>query len=129
MKALFLEYYKIRRRKSMGDADAFFLAAELGWASMSMSISISRSADNATWEALIFSLSSMNGLFLPILSAIVVSRICDMEHKGDTWKNADDHFCRTPDGLCRQIRLCRKSAPLRHSGPSCFFYCRLRHVP
>ncbi|MFD2876663.1 ABC transporter permease [Paenibacillus rhizoplanae] len=70
----------------MGDADAFFLAAELGWASMSMSISISRSADNATWEALIFSLSSMNGLFLPILSAIVVSRICDMEHKGDTWK-------------------------------------------
>ncbi|WP_036725462.1 ABC transporter permease [Paenibacillus sp. FSL R7-277] len=85
MKALFLEYYKIRRRKVWAML-TLFLAAELGWAAMSMSISISRSADNATWEALIFSLSSMNGLFLPILSAIVVSRICDMEHKGDTWK-------------------------------------------
>ena len=28
----------------------------------------------------------MNGLFLPILSAICVSRISDMEHKGNTWK-------------------------------------------
>ncbi|WP_039787203.1 ABC transporter permease [Paenibacillus riograndensis] len=85
MKALSLEYYKIRRRKVWAML-TLFLAAELGWASMSMGISISRSAANATWEALIFSLSSMNGLFLPILSAIVVSRICDMEHKGDTWK-------------------------------------------
>ncbi|GGG02941.1 multidrug ABC transporter permease [Paenibacillus albidus] len=85
IKALVLEYYKLRRRK-VWVMLTLFLAAELGWASMSMSISISRSAENATWEALIFSISSMNGLFLPILSAIVVSRICDMEHKGDTWK-------------------------------------------
>jgi lantibiotic transport system permease protein len=85
MKALILEYYKIRRRRVWAML-TLFLAAELGWASMSISISISRSAANATWEALIFSLSSMNGLFLPILTAIVVSRICDMEHKGDTWK-------------------------------------------
>ncbi|WP_341347175.1 ABC transporter permease [Paenibacillus sp. FSL H3-0469] len=84
-RALFLEYYKLRRRKVWAMM-TLFLAAELGWAAMSISISISRSADNAAWEALIFSLSSMNGLFLPILSAIVVSRICDMEHKGDTWK-------------------------------------------
>lgn len=33
-----------------------------------------------------FSISSMNGLFMPIMSAVVVSRICDMEHKGSTWK-------------------------------------------
>lgn len=65
---------------------SLFLAAEMIWASMSMSISISRSAANASWEALIFSIASMNGLFLPIISAIVVSRICDMEHKGNTWK-------------------------------------------
>ena len=85
MRALLLEYYKLRRRRVWAML-TLFLAAELGWASVSMSISISRSTSNASWEALIFSLSSMNGLFLPILSAIVISRICDMEHKGDTWK-------------------------------------------
>ncbi|WP_315370824.1 ABC transporter permease [Paenibacillus xylanexedens] len=85
MKALSLEYFKIRRKK-IWVMLSLFLAAEMIWASMSMSISISRSATNASWEALIFSIASMNGLFLPIISAIVVSRICDMEHKGNTWK-------------------------------------------
>ncbi|ETT42292.1 ABC transporter permease [Paenibacillus sp. FSL K6-1122] len=85
MKALSLEYFKIRRKK-IWVMLSLFLAAEMIWASMSMSISISRSAANASWEALIFSIASMNGLFLPIISAIVVSRICDMEHKGNTWK-------------------------------------------
>lgn len=85
MKALSLEYFKIRRKR-IWVMLSLFLAAEMIWASMSMSISISRSAANASWEALIFSIASMNGLFLPIISAIVVSRICDMEHKGNTWK-------------------------------------------
>ncbi|MBT2764260.1 ABC transporter permease [Paenibacillus sp. ISL-20] len=85
MNALSLEYFKIRRKR-IWVMLTLFLAAEMVWASMSMSISISRSAANASWEALIFSISSMNGLFLPIISAIVVSRICDMEHKGNTWK-------------------------------------------
>ncbi|RCX23723.1 hypothetical protein DFP94_1011325 [Fontibacillus phaseoli] len=85
MKALSLEYFKIRRKR-IWIMLTLFLAAEMVWASMSMSISISRNASNASWEALIFSISSMNGLFLPIISAIVVSRICDMEHKGNTWK-------------------------------------------
>lgn len=85
MKALSLEYFKIRRKR-IWVMLTLFLAAEMAWTSMSMSISISRSEANASWEALIFSISSMNGLFLPIISAIVVSRICDMEHKGNTWK-------------------------------------------
>ncbi len=53
---------------------------------MIVSMSISRNPNNAGWEPLIAMLSSMNGLFLPIISAICVSRICDMEHKGNTWK-------------------------------------------
>lgn len=85
IKALALEYFKIRRKK-VWVMLTLFLVAELVWASLSMSISISRSPENASWEALIFTLSSMNGLFLPIISAIIVSRICDMEHKGSTWK-------------------------------------------
>lgn len=85
MKALSLEFYKIRRKK-IRIMLLLFLAAEMIWASVSIGISISRSAANASWEALVFTFASMNGLFLPILSAIVVSRICDMEHKGSTWK-------------------------------------------
>jgi len=80
-----LEYFKIRRKK-IWLMITFFIAAELLWAFMSTSMSITRNPDHAVWESVFFSISSMNGLFMPIISAIVVSRICDMEHKGATWK-------------------------------------------
>lgn len=38
------------------------------------------------WEDLIVGPATMNGLFLPILAAVIASRICDMEHRGNTWK-------------------------------------------
>lgn len=80
-----LEYYKLRRKK-IGLMLLSFLSVEMLWAFLSISRSIAKNPDHAVWEALIFNISSMNGLFLPILSAIIVSRICDMEHKGATWK-------------------------------------------
>lgn len=80
-----LEYFKIRRKK-IWIMMILFLVVEMLWAFMSISLSITRNPDHAVWESVIFSISSMNGLFTPIISAIIVSRICDMEHKGDTWK-------------------------------------------
>lgn len=85
MKAVSLELYKLRH-KHLFLMVTLFLLVEIGWAFMATSMSIFRNPDNAGWEPLIAMLSSMNGLFLPILSAICVSRICDMEHKGNTWK-------------------------------------------
>lgn len=85
MKAVSLEFYKLRH-KHLFLMVTLFLLMEIGWAFMATSMSISRNPNNVGWEALIVMLSSMNGLFLPILSAICVSRICDMEHKGNTWK-------------------------------------------
>ena len=38
------------------------------------------------WENLIVGPAAMNGLFFPILSAVLASRICDIEHRGNTWK-------------------------------------------
>lgn len=38
------------------------------------------------WEDLIIGPAAINGLFFPILAAVIASRICDMEHKGNTWK-------------------------------------------
>lgn len=85
MKAISLEFYKLRH-KHLFLMVTLFLLVEIGWAFMAVSMSISRNPNNAGWEPLIAMLSSMNGLFLPIISAICVSRICDMEHKGNTWK-------------------------------------------
>lgn len=85
MRMVGLEWYKLRH-KHLFLMVTLFLFVEIGWAFMAASMSISRNSDNARWELLIAMLSSMNGLFLPILSAICVSRICDMEHKGNTWK-------------------------------------------
>lgn len=80
-----LEYFKIRR-KGIWLMMVLFLSVELLWVAMSISLSISRNPGHAVWESILFSTASMNGLFMPILSAIIVSRICDMEHKGATWK-------------------------------------------
>lgn len=85
MKTLGLEYFKLRRKKIWLMMIAF-LVVEMLWAFMSISRSIASNPDQAVWESVIYTIASMNGLFMPILSAIVVSRICDMEHKGDTWK-------------------------------------------
>lgn len=85
IKLLGLEYFKIRRKK-IGIMMILFLVVELLWASMSISRSIANNPDHAVWESIFFSISSMNGLFMPMITAVVVSRICDMEHKGSTWK-------------------------------------------
>ncbi|MEC0245917.1 ABC transporter permease [Paenibacillus chitinolyticus] len=85
IKTLGLEYFKIRRKK-IWTMIILFLVVEMLWAFMSISRSIAGNPDLAVWESVFFSISSMNGLFMPIISAIVVSRICDMEHKGATWK-------------------------------------------
>lgn len=85
MNLLRLEYFKIRRKK-IGIMILVFLAVELLWTFLSVSRSLARNPDHAVWESVLFTIASMNGLFMPILSAIVVSRVCDMEHKGNTWK-------------------------------------------
>ena len=85
MKAISLELYKLRH-KHLFLMVTLFLIVEIAWAFMATRMSISRNPDNAGWEPLVAMLASMNGLLLPILTAICVSRICDMEHKGNTWK-------------------------------------------
>lgn len=85
MKTLILEFYKLRRKRIL-PMITIFIGAEILWAFMAISMSMNRNPESVKWEAIIAVISSMNGLFLPIISAIVASRICDMEHKGNTWK-------------------------------------------
>jgi len=85
MRTIILEFYKLRRKHILSMI-TIFIGAEILWAFMAISMSMSRNPESIKWEAIITVISSMNGLFLPIISAIVASRICDMEHKGNTWK-------------------------------------------
>ncbi|WP_178019495.1 ABC transporter permease [uncultured Paenibacillus sp.] len=85
MKSVCLEFYKLRR-KHIFLMSLAFLTVEMLWAFTATQIAVSRNPQHGGWMPLLMTLASMNALFLPILSAICVSRICDMEHKGNTWK-------------------------------------------
>lgn len=85
MKTVILEFYKLRRKRILSMI-TIFISAEMLWALMATNMSMNGNPESVKWEEIISIISSMNGLFLPIISAIVASRICDMEHKGNTWK-------------------------------------------
>lgn len=85
MKTINIEFYKLRHRRVFLII-TIFLLVEILWMAIVTNMSISRNPQYAVWELVITTLCSMNGLFLPILSAVCVSRIVDMEHKGNTWK-------------------------------------------
>lgn len=85
MNSIRLELFKMRH-KHLGTMVALIIIVEIAWAYMSVSMSISRNPGMVGWKDIIMTIASMNGLFLPIICAIAVSRICDMEHKGNTWK-------------------------------------------
>ncbi|AJS58187.1 ABC transporter permease [Paenibacillus sp. IHBB 10380] len=85
MKMIGLEFFKLRR-KHLFLMISLFLCVELAWAFMASSMSISRNPNSVGWDGVLVMIASMNGLFLPIISAVVASRICDMEYKGSTWK-------------------------------------------
>ncbi|EJL20647.1 ABC transporter permease [Brevibacillus sp. BC25] len=85
MRTLWLEFYKIRHKRLFLML-VILLSIELAWGFMAVSISMTKNPDAAAWSAILVTITAMNGLFLPIGSAVIVSRICDMEHKGRTWK-------------------------------------------
>lgn len=68
MHVVALEFFKLRRRRVLLMI-VLFLGVEILWASISVSNSFTRNPDSAGWEGIITTFSSMNGLFLPILSA------------------------------------------------------------
>lgn len=85
MKSISLEFFKLKH-KHLFLMITLLISVEIAWAFISVSMSISRNPSTVGWKDIIMTIASMNGLFLPIISAVVASRICDMEHKGNTWK-------------------------------------------
>ena len=85
MSIINLEFFKLRHKRLFLMV-TLLISVEIAWAFISVGMSISRNPGMVGWKDIIMTLASMNGLFLPIIAAVVVSRICDMEHKGNTWK-------------------------------------------
>ena len=90
MKYLRLELYKLKRRKVfltfalILGVELFFVFSNYG--NNANFLGMISDPNAPAWEDLIVGPATMNGLFLPILAAVIASRICDMEHRGNTWK-------------------------------------------
>ncbi|WP_346704984.1 ABC transporter permease [uncultured Agathobaculum sp.] len=84
MKLLKLEFYKCRRRKIVLVCAAV-LAIELIW----MGVFFTRQdAEDLQWGwmLLLYNLSTVDAIVLPLSVATLTSRSCELEHKGSTWK-------------------------------------------
>lgn len=84
MKTLQLEFYKIKGRKVWLTVFAM-LAVQMLWGMWSL-------RDPKDWEqecgwiALLYSLSLIDGIMMPTIMSVLASRLADIEHKGNTYK-------------------------------------------
>lgn len=84
MSTLRLEFFKCRRRKIFLVGLAL-VAAQLLW----MSVTIMRGdADDYRqgWQWLLYNLAMIDSFMLPLATAVIASRNCEIEHKGSTLK-------------------------------------------
>ena len=84
MKLLKLEFYKCRRRKIV-PVCAAVLAVQLLW----MGVFFTRQdAEDLRWGwmLLLYNLSTIDAIILPLSVATLASRNCELEHRGGTWK-------------------------------------------
>lgn len=84
MKLLKLEFYKCRRRKIL-----LICAAALGMELLWMGVYFARMEPEEMtegWMLLLYNLSMVDSIILPLGIATLASRNCELEHKGNTWK-------------------------------------------
>ena len=95
MKLLSLEFFKCRRRKIVLVCAAV-LAVELMW----MLTFFTRQDEEDMkwgWMLLLYNLSMVDSIVLPLSVATLASRSCELEHRGSTWKLLETMA--TPGGL------------------------------
>lgn len=84
IKNIKLEFFKIRHRKVYTTVIAVISATFL-WALWAQDSATIYEASQG-WMSLIYNFSTINCVIMPILTAIVASRLVDIEHKGNTLK-------------------------------------------
>ena len=84
------------RRKHLWLICAAMLGVLLLWFGYQSARQVEVTAD---YRVLLYSLPTVNAVFLPLLSAVVASTVCDVENRGNMWKQlltverAEDLFC------------------------------------
>lgn len=84
MRAIVMEFYKVRRRK-VWLIVALMISVQLVWALWSF-----RNMDaldlKQGWQYCLFQFPMLNAIMMPVIAAVVASRLSDIEHKGNTFK-------------------------------------------
>lgn len=102
MKTLQLEFYKIKRRKVWLTMFAL-LSVQLLWGLWAL-----RNPKDwelaSGWLSLLYYLSLLDGIMVPTMMSVLASRLADIEHKGNTYK---------------QLETLRKAGSLYHAKAVC----------
>lgn len=84
MKLLRLEFYKCRRRK-VALVCAAVLAAQLFWFWVVLSRQSTEELQQG-WLLMLYNFAMVDAIMLPVATAVLASRSCEIEHKGCTLK-------------------------------------------
>lgn len=82
MKALTVEFYKTRRRK-VWLVVAALIGVQLMWSFWGIS-RMDASDLQQGWMFFLYQFPLLNSIIMPVVAAVVASRLCDVEHKGQT---------------------------------------------
>lgn len=83
-KALALEFQKIRRRRVWAIVAAM-IGVQLLWSLWGVQRMDAEDLQQG-WLFLLFQFPLLNSIMMPVIAAVVASRLCDIEHKGETLK-------------------------------------------
>ena len=84
MKALAMEFHKIRRRK-VGLIVAALIGVQILWALATFRYMNARDLKQG-WLCCLYQFPLLNAIMMPVIAAVVASRLSDVEHKGQTLK-------------------------------------------
>jgi len=83
MRSLRLEFAKLRRKHVLLTA-LVLIAAVLTW--MCVSARQDGRGSASGWNSMFYAAPLMNSVFLSLLAAVVASRVADVDHEADAWK-------------------------------------------
>ena len=84
MRALRMEFFKCRRRRLWLPL-LIMMAAQLAWGLYSMR-ELSAKELQQGWAIILYNFPMLNAMMMPVIAAVVASRMADIEHKGQTLK-------------------------------------------
>lgn len=83
-RALLVEFYKTRHRSNLWIIAAL-LAGQILWSAWSLTYMDSEDLKQG-WLYFLYQFQLLDSLMMPLIAAVVMSRLCDIEHKGSAFR-------------------------------------------